>query len=72
MTAKKKTIKAPGKDPITFKPGGLHDSLGVPKDKPIPAKKLAAAARGDYGPKATKQANFEKNVLAPARKTKRK
>jgi hypothetical protein len=27
------------------KPGALHAQLGVPKDKPIPAKKLAAAAK---------------------------
>ena len=27
------------------KPGALHAQLGVPKDKPIPAKKLASAAK---------------------------
>lgn len=27
------------------KPGALKKSLGVPKDKPIPAKKLSAAAK---------------------------
>lgn len=27
------------------KPGALHAQLGVPKDKPIPAKKLSAAAK---------------------------
>lgn len=27
------------------KPGALKASLGVPKDKPIPAKKLSAAAK---------------------------
>lgn len=71
MAARKKTetIKSAGKDPITFKKGGLHESLGVPKDKPIPKAKLAAAARGDFGPKAAKQANLEKNILAPGRKT---
>lgn len=73
MAAKKKpkteTLKAPGKDPISFEKGGLHRSLGVPADKPIPAKKMAAAAKGAYGPKAQKQANFAKNVLASGRKT---
>ncbi len=71
MAASKKTqkISSPGKDPITFKKGGLHESLGVPKDQPIPAKKMNAAARGDYGPKAQKQANFAKNVLATGRQT---
>jgi len=27
------------------KPGALHKELGVPKDKPIPAHELAAAAK---------------------------
>jgi len=27
------------------KPGALHEQLGIPKDKPIPAKRLAAAAK---------------------------
>lgn len=69
MAARKKTetIKSPGKKPITFKKGGLHESLGVPKDKPIPAKKMAAAAKGAYGPKAKAQANFAKNVLGKGR-----
>jgi hypothetical protein len=71
MAAKKKTqtLKAPGKQPITFEKGGLHRSLGVPADKPIPAKKVAAAAQGDFGPKAQKQANFAQNVLKQGRKT---
>lgn len=36
------------------KPGALKASLGVPKDKPIPAKKLAAAAKkpGKMGQRA--------------------
>jgi hypothetical protein len=69
--AKKKTttMKADGKKPITFEKGGLHRSLGVPQDQPIPAKKVAAAARGDFGPKAQKQANFAQNVLKQGRKT---
>lgn len=71
MAAKKKTttMKSPGKDPITFEKGGLHRSLGVPQGQKIPAKKVAAAARGDYGPKAQKQANFAQNVLKQGRKT---
>lgn len=69
--ARKKTesLKTPGKKPITFEKGGLHRSLGVPADKPIPAKKVAAAVRGDYGPKAQKQANFAQNVLKQGQKT---
>lgn len=36
------------------KPGALKQSLGVAKDKPIPAKKLAAAAKkpGKLGQRA--------------------
>jgi hypothetical protein len=66
---KTQTIKATGKKPITFEKGGLHRSLGVPADKPIPAKKVAAAAKGEYGPKAQKQAQFAQNVLKTGRKT---
>ena len=29
------------------RPGALHKDLGVPEGKPIPAKKLAAAAHSD-------------------------
>jgi hypothetical protein len=68
MAAKKKeTIKAPGKDPISFKPGGLHESLGVPKGKPIPAKAMKDALGGKKGPEAQKQALFAKNVLSKGR-----
>lgn len=71
MAAKKKTqtIKSAGKDPVTFEKGGLHRSLGVPQGQKIPAKKVAAAARGEYGPKAQKQANMAKGMLAAGRKT---
>lgn len=36
------------------KPGALKKSLGIPKDKPIPAKTLAAAAKkpGKMGQRA--------------------
>jgi hypothetical protein len=66
---KKVTIKAPGKTPVSFKPGGFHDSLGVPQGQKIPAAKMAAAARGGYGPKAQKQANFATGMLAAGRRT---
>jgi hypothetical protein len=63
---KKATIKpaaGSGQKPITFKPGGLHASLGVPKGQPIPPGKMQGALNGDYGPKAASQARFAKNVL---------
>lgn len=66
---KTQTIKSKGKDPVTFEKGGLHRSLGVPQGEKIPAKKVAAAARGEYGPKAQKQANMAKGMLAAGRKT---
>lgn len=53
--ANKTTIPGTG---ISFHKGGLHESLGVPQGKPIPASKLAAAKAGKYGPKAQKQANL--------------
>lgn len=66
---KTQTIKSRGKDPITFEKGGLHRSLGVPQGEKIPAKKVAAAARGDYGPKAKKQASMAQGLLKAGRKT---
>lgn len=67
-TPKKRTIPASGgKKAITFQQGGLHASLGVPKDKPIPKAKMAAARAGKYGPKAKKQAQFAANVLTGGR-----
>ena len=65
----KTTIKAPGKKPITFQKGGLHQSLGVAAGKPIPAGKMASALAGKEGPKAKAQAEFAKNVLGKGRKT---
>jgi hypothetical protein len=68
--AKTVTIKSKGKKPLTFKKGGLHESLGVPEGKPIPPGKKQAALEGKYGPKAKKQANFGfKGALAAGRKT---
>lgn len=52
-----------GQKPITFHPGGLHESTGVPAGQPIPAAKHAAAASGALGPKAKKQEQFFENVL---------
>ncbi|MCW2899061.1 MAG: hypothetical protein JWO67_1326 [Streptosporangiaceae bacterium] len=66
---RKTTIKAPGKKPVSFKPGGLHTSLGVPKGQKIPKAKLAAAKAGQYGPKAKKQATLATGMLAAGRKT---
>lgn len=71
MATKKKivTIHKKGKKPIKFRSGGLHESLHVPKGQKIPASKMRAALAGKYGPKAKKQAQFAKNVLAKGRKT---
>jgi hypothetical protein len=64
------TIKGgKGKSPVTFKQGGLHQSLGVPAGETIPPAKMAAAKAGDYGPKAQKQANMATGMLAAGRKT---
>jgi hypothetical protein len=40
------------------KPGQLHRDLGVPQGQKIPARRLAAAKAGDYGPAAQKRANL--------------
>ena len=66
---KKKTISSPGKAPVSFTPGGLHQSLGVPQGQKIPAGKMADAAAGKFGPKAQKQANLAQGMLAAGRKT---
>lgn len=63
------TIRKKGKKPISFSAGGLHRSTHTPMDEKIPASKLAAAARGEYGPKAVKQAALAKGALATGRKT---
>jgi hypothetical protein len=72
MAAKsgKTTIKGgKGKKPVSFQPGGLHQSLGVPQGQTIPAAKMAAAAAGKFGPKAQAQANLATGMLAAGRKT---
>lgn len=65
----KQTIQAKGKPAVTFKAGGLHESVGVPQGEKIPAAKIAAAKRGDYGPKAARQASLAAGMLAAGRKT---
>ena len=66
--AGKRIISKPGKKPIAFTPGGLHESTGTPPGKPIPPAKKAAALKGSLGPKAKKQAQFAKNVLTGPKK----
>ena len=39
------TVKSPGKPPIKFKAGGLHESTGTPAGQKIPPAKMAAATR---------------------------
>jgi hypothetical protein len=65
----KVTISAKGKRPITFQKGGLHESTGTPQGQKIPAAKMQAALAGKLGPRARKQAQFAKNVLAKGRRT---
>ena len=61
--AKVKVIHKEGKKPISFHPGGLHESLGVKPGHKIPASKRAAARSGKEGPLAKKQELFAENVL---------
>lgn len=68
-SGKTTTIKGGGQKPVTFQRGGLHRSLGVPEGQKIPAAKMAAAKRGDYGPKAQRQANMATGMLAAGRRT---
>ena len=42
------------------KPGALHKQMGVPADKPIPAKRLAAAA--DKGGKLGQRARLAQTL----------
>jgi hypothetical protein len=69
-SGKKVTISGGnGKPPVQFSKGGLHRSLGVPEGQTIPAAKMAAAKRGDYGPKAKAQAGMATGMLAAGRRT---
>lgn len=65
----KQTMSAPGKTPVEFQKGGLHQSLGVPQGQPIPAAKMQAALAGKKGPKAKKQAVMAQGMLKAGRKT---
>lgn len=58
-----------GAKPVSFQPGGLHKSLGVPQGQKIPAAKMAAAKAGKFGPKAKAQAGLATGMLAAGRKT---
>jgi hypothetical protein len=60
-----KVIKAKksGQHDISYHPGGLHESLGVAKGKPIPSAAFHAALSGSKGEKAKKQALMAKNVF---------
>lgn len=60
---KVKVIHKEGKKPIHFKPGALHEQLGVPQGEKIPAKKMAEARSGELGGLAKKRALFAQNVL---------
>ncbi len=63
------TIKAKGKEPVRFRKGGLHRSLGVKEGERIPAEKMRAALAGRYGPKAKKQAQMAVGMLKKGRQT---
>lgn len=56
-------ISSPGKKPIKFKKGALHQELGVPQGKKIPGSKMRAAMMGKLGPLAKRRAQFAENVL---------
>lgn len=53
--------KIPGTG-ISFKKGGLHESLGVPRGEVIPPAKMKAALAGRYGPKAKRQAELARTL----------
>lgn len=60
---KVKVIKKAGKKPISFHPGGLHETTHTPVGQKIPESKVEAAAAGEYGEKGKKQVAFMRNVL---------
>ncbi len=43
-------------------PGSLRQALKTPPGKNIPAKKLDAAARGEFGPAVQKKANLARTL----------
>lgn len=63
MGLKTRMITSPGKKPITFHPGALHEQLGVPQGQKIPGAKMKKALAGGYGGLAARRANFARNVL---------
>ena len=64
------TIKAKGKDPMSFRKGALHRALGVPEGQSIPPGKREAALSGKLGPRIKKMAVFAfKGALAAGRAT---
>lgn len=66
----KATIKGgKGQKPVSFSKGGLHRSTNTPEGETIPASKMAAAKRGDYGAKAVKQATMASGMLKKGRRT---
>ena len=42
--------------------GGLHRATGTPSGSKIPAKKLAKASAGGFGPKAKKEAALARTL----------
>lgn len=56
-------VRKKGESPIKFREGALHEQLGVPGDKKIPASKMSAARSGRLGLLAKKRALFKKNIL---------
>jgi len=65
----KTTMRAKGKKPVSFSKGGLHRSTNTPEGETIPESKVSAAAAGEYGPKAKRQANMARGMLAKGRRT---
>lgn len=68
MALRERLLSAPGKKPIRFKEGALHQQLGVAAKKKIPGGKLRAALSGKFGPLAKKRAQFARNVLTGPKK----
>lgn len=64
----KQTIPGTG---ISFQPGGLHRTLGVPQGQKIPPGKMQAALAGEYGAKGAKQAQLAQTMRGFKKKKKR-
>ena len=63
MRLKTRMISAPGKAPIRFKEGALHQQLGVAPGEKIPRATMRTAMTGGYGALAKRRAQFARNVL---------